>query len=297
MRVAHDPERPDEDVVVSRVVAPTPAPDDERPAAVAHAGADVVSGVYEGGLKVWEGSVDLLRYVAATRPAARRVLELGCGHGLCGIGALLACPGVGEVVFQDLNTEALELATWPNVALNTADHDPPPSCRYFAGTWEALAEQLAEAGETFDLILAAECTYTAEAAAAVAATVAALLADGGTALVCGKRYYFGTGGGSDAFTFAAASLGLDVVRGAARAASSGPRYACSFFLTRSFVCFRRRPTWKTTGRTTSGTCCPCGGRRREASRAGPARRATWRRWRWRWAGRAASSTSDDDAGE
>eukprot|EP00977_Amphora_coffeiformis_P025815 scaffold22361_cov184-Amphora_coffeaeformis.AAC.3 len=61
---------------------------------------DLVPGIYEGGLKVWESSVDLVRYMhqeqglalpwmvsavetsdnVATTPI--RCLELGCGHGL-----------------------------------------------------------------------------------------------------------------------------------------------------------------------------------------------------------------------
>lgn len=51
---------------------------------------DLQTGVYEGGFKLWECSLDLVRYVERlpgfTMP--RRVLELGCGHGLPGIHAL-----------------------------------------------------------------------------------------------------------------------------------------------------------------------------------------------------------------
>lgn len=51
---------------------------------------DLQTGVYEGGFKLWECSLDLVRFVERlpgfTMP--RRVLELGCGHGLPGIHAL-----------------------------------------------------------------------------------------------------------------------------------------------------------------------------------------------------------------
>ena len=42
---------------------------------------DLVSGVYEGGLKVWECSFDLVDYIQAnaTEFIGKNVLELGCG--------------------------------------------------------------------------------------------------------------------------------------------------------------------------------------------------------------------------
>lgn len=60
------------------------------------ASSDLVPGVYEGGYKVWEGSIDLVRFLASTSSSewgisintSSRVLEVGCGHGLPGIFAL-----------------------------------------------------------------------------------------------------------------------------------------------------------------------------------------------------------------
>lgn len=42
---------------------------------------DLVSGVYEGGLKLWECSIDLARFLIDNRESlkGKRVLELGCG--------------------------------------------------------------------------------------------------------------------------------------------------------------------------------------------------------------------------
>ena len=48
---------------------------------------DLVPGIYEGGFKLWECSIDLIQYFVETnaRFDGMRVLELGCGHGLPGI--------------------------------------------------------------------------------------------------------------------------------------------------------------------------------------------------------------------
>ena len=66
---------------------------------------DLVSGVYEGGLKVSECSIDLCRYLQENAISIRgHVLELGCGHGLPGCWVLKeACQenstGLSGVVF------------------------------------------------------------------------------------------------------------------------------------------------------------------------------------------------------
>ncbi|UYV69459.1 hypothetical protein LAZ67_6003662 [Cordylochernes scorpioides] len=62
---------------------------------------DVVPGVYEGGLKVWDCAYDLLDYLSTNSQLLKsgmKVLELGCGAGLPGIFAL--CKGA-NVDFQD----------------------------------------------------------------------------------------------------------------------------------------------------------------------------------------------------
>ena len=42
---------------------------------------DLVSGVYEGGLKVWECSLDLVDYITLNKEKfeGKKVLEIGCG--------------------------------------------------------------------------------------------------------------------------------------------------------------------------------------------------------------------------
>lgn len=107
---------------------------------------DLIPGVYEGGLKVWECSVDLCRFLAQTldevilttkssddlqyvRDAVTRsigdggsTLELGCGHGLPA--CLLLRESVrrrckqSAIVFSDFNDFVLRDVTTPNARLN-----------------------------------------------------------------------------------------------------------------------------------------------------------------------------------
>ncbi|KAJ2722090.1 hypothetical protein GGI07_003532 [Coemansia sp. Benny D115] len=86
---------------------------------------DVIKGVYEGGLKTWECSLDLLSYLVDNAGGAQlplfdgaRVLELGCGTALPALHVLKSTPGA-RVCMQDYNRDVLELVTMPNVLANT----------------------------------------------------------------------------------------------------------------------------------------------------------------------------------
>jgi predicted nicotinamide N-methyase len=138
---------------------------------------DLVAGQYEGGFKLWEGGVDLAEYLAADVAGnkavwgGKTVLELGCGHGLPGIIALLEG---AEVHFQDFNKQVLQTLTVVNVAANWNAHrmqsvgaavpNAAPA-RYFSGSWSALGPLLREQGlaGTYDVILTAETIYSMEA--------------------------------------------------------------------------------------------------------------------------------------
>jgi len=69
-----------------------------------HNDSDLVSGVYEGGLKIWECSIDLVHFICKHPDtfAGKNVLELGCGQGLPGIAALLYGQAA-HVTFADYN--------------------------------------------------------------------------------------------------------------------------------------------------------------------------------------------------
>jgi 16S rRNA G527 N7-methylase RsmG len=53
---------------------------------------DLISGVYEGGFKLWECSIDLVQYLVEENVTldGKHVLEVGCGHGIPGIYCLLS---------------------------------------------------------------------------------------------------------------------------------------------------------------------------------------------------------------
>nr|XP_020457214.1 histidine protein methyltransferase 1 homolog isoform X2 [Monopterus albus] len=84
---------------------------------------DLISGVYEGGLKVWECTYDLLELIEKNGETfgGKTVLDLGCGAGLLGILALKR--GATQVHFQDYNSTVIEQLTVPNVILNCQDDD------------------------------------------------------------------------------------------------------------------------------------------------------------------------------
>ncbi len=90
---------------------------------------DLVPGVYEGGLKVWECSIDLCRYFVRNNIFVKgHILELGCGHGLPGIWLLKQAISKSQqglvdtfVTFSDYNEFVIRDVTIPNVAINIKD--------------------------------------------------------------------------------------------------------------------------------------------------------------------------------
>lgn len=84
---------------------------------------DLISGVYEGGLKVWECTYDLLKLMEKDIETFgnKMILDLGCGAGLLGILALKR--GARGVHFQDYNSTVIEQLTVPTVILNCQEDD------------------------------------------------------------------------------------------------------------------------------------------------------------------------------
>jgi len=68
----------------------------------------------------------------------KKLLELGCGHGLPGIYALKYG---ANVHFQDYNEEVIEQLTIPNVFLNfpeKKENDLISRIRFFSGDWNSI---------------------------------------------------------------------------------------------------------------------------------------------------------------
>ena len=103
------------------------------------ADSDLIPGVYGGGLKIWECTMDLMRYMKENAELLFphkhcQVLELGCGHGFPGIVAMLL--GYQNVTFLDLNLEVIRDVTWPNILINVPiDRTISKDIRCFAGDW------------------------------------------------------------------------------------------------------------------------------------------------------------------
>ncbi|KAF7376652.1 hypothetical protein MSAN_00082000 [Mycena sanguinolenta] len=102
---------------------------------------DLVPGIYEGGLKTWECSLDLVGYLDGLRDpnssyfSGKRILEVGCGTGIPSV-YLLSClfsensTVNAHLVLQDYNASVLELITFPNIIL--AWYMSPASTEYRA---------------------------------------------------------------------------------------------------------------------------------------------------------------------
>ncbi|KAL7747873.1 hypothetical protein RI367_006808 [Sorochytrium milnesiophthora] len=160
---------------------------------------DLVKGVYEGGLKTWECSLDLVEWLHEWLPSAGRDLadmRLGCGSAIPSLYLLgrtrsqqqqhddTLIRAVRHLTLQDYNAQVLQLVTVPNVLLNTL-HRPPadaqvdvhdafeteldlahvielPHVSFASGDWQSLTDPLLscnDGGKRYDLILTSETIY------------------------------------------------------------------------------------------------------------------------------------------
>ena len=174
---------------------------------------DLIPSFYEGGLKIWECSIDLVNHLNKLFLENKldfqdkAVLELGCGAGLPGI---YACLKGARVCFQDYNSEVLKLFTIPNVALsmnsgNSFDFFKSPTClenvkhcKFLSGDWE-LAKSFLEPN-SFDVVLTSETIYNSDVQELLYELIKFTLNLNGVAFVAAKSYYFGVGGGTDQFS-------------------------------------------------------------------------------------------------
>ncbi|NXK46062.1 MET18 methyltransferase, partial [Chauna torquata] len=186
---------------------------------------DLIPGVYEGGLKIWECTFDLIDYLseAEMQFTNKTVLDLGCGAGLLGIVALR---GKAEKVhFQDYNSTVIDEITLPNVVANCINDgnriggrddrkifklpskrprkaeclpDELTKCRFFSGEWSEVTQLLLSSNKPcskYDVILTSETIYNPDYYSALHDTLSQLLDKNGRVYLASKAHYFGVGGG------------------------------------------------------------------------------------------------------
>ena len=169
---------------------------------------DLIPGVYEGGMTVWDCARDLVDYLVAGPIPIQglRVLELGCGVGLPGILSLLRHAKC--VHFQDFNQEVLSCLTIPSVMASLTQPVEPESdsatlsrTRFFYGDWAKFTAKHKQAGESpYDIILTSETIYSLDSQPKLLQALKLLAHPStGIVLVAAKTHYFGVGGSVEGF--------------------------------------------------------------------------------------------------
>lgn len=176
---------------------------------------DLLPAKYEGGLKVWECTEDIGRFIGEQELDldGKRVLDLGCGGGILGIIAL-ECGAI--VDFQDYvrgggtsrseiiviikfpfqNKEVIELFTIPNVCLNAEDEEKgitTDRAKFYCGDWAKFSALIGQERK-YDLILTSETIYNPGNYDKLAKFFVHHLSPEGYVLLGAKGYYFGVGG-------------------------------------------------------------------------------------------------------
>ncbi|XP_056089132.1 histidine protein methyltransferase 1 homolog [Rhinichthys klamathensis goyatoka] len=202
--------------------APEREDSDEILAKTLNQNSDLITGVYEGGLKIWECTYDLLEYIddEGETFTGKRVLDLGCGAGLLGILALKR--GAIKVDFQDYNSTVIEQLTVPNVFLNCEDDDETEEqnssplskrkalntshklldhCGFFSGDWNSFLTLMRNktSSPKYDIIFTSETIYNTDYYSSLHSVFCGLLAEDGIVYLATKSHYFGVGGGLHLF--------------------------------------------------------------------------------------------------
>ena len=159
---------------------------------------DLIRGVYEGGLKVWECALDLTHYVSELEMKGAVVMEIGCGAGLPGI--MAARKGAKCVIFQDFNDFVLRRCTAPSLRHNMKMHKSADlkgiysreRFRFMSGNWLSIKHVIQSEA---DVVLSSETIYEQRDYAALHGLIDAALTVEGVAYIASKRFYFGVGGG------------------------------------------------------------------------------------------------------
>ena len=159
---------------------------------------DLIPGKYEGGLKIWECSLDLIDFlpsVFANLPGVDKatVLDLGCGHGFGGL--YFALKGA-NVVFQDFNPEVLEQITKSYIIQIKEKYnvDLMNKCMFASGDWGNFTFN-----GKFDVIVSGDTLYNVDNYDKIYNILKTYLDKNGRAYFATKKFYYGVGGGMNQF--------------------------------------------------------------------------------------------------
>jgi SAM-dependent methyltransferase len=180
---------------------------------------DLIAGVYEGGCKTWECSLDLVLYLSQLpNEFFGSVIELGSGSALPGI----YCQTRGaKTDFQDYNEDVLKLVTVPNVLLNQSnslEFDEngtfetelkltTGNSNFYAGDWSLLTDIIKD---KYDVILTCETIYSKENHASLLLLMKSILKPNGIILVAAKHNYFGCSGSMPLFKSTCLEFGFKI---------------------------------------------------------------------------------------
>ena len=158
---------------------------------------DLISGKYEGGIKIWECDQDLLEFLPSIYNDSwknKNILDMGCGHGLPGIYLLLK--GINEICFQDFNKEVLDNITknYINQLKNNFGLNFEKKVYYVDGDWGEF-----QYNKKFDVIISGDTLYNNSNYEKIYNLIKNNLNKDGEAFFASKRFYFGVGGGSSEF--------------------------------------------------------------------------------------------------
>ena len=158
---------------------------------------DLISGKYEGGIKIWECDQDLLEFLPSIYNDSwknKNILDMGCGHGLPGIYLLLK--GINEICFQDFNKEVLDNITknYINQLKNNFGLNFEKKVNYVDGDWGEF-----QYNKKFDVIISGDTLYNNSNYEKIYNLIKNNLNKDGEAYFASKRFYFGVGGGSSEF--------------------------------------------------------------------------------------------------
>lgn len=168
---------------------------------------DLIPGQYEGGLKIWECSLDLCNFLpeqfnSNSNISNMHILELGCGHGFPGLYFLLKG---ASVVFQDFNPEVLSKVTRDYIQQLDKEYNLKleNKAEFIDGDWSQFSSKLSNTkykDTKFDLIISAETLYNINNYDKIYTIIKENMnSSTGKCYFATKKFYFGVGGSSRDF--------------------------------------------------------------------------------------------------